>query len=174
MKLVNVPTDQTPQALKSGSVDAIAAWQPSSGSALQEVPGSKAIYTSAEAPGLIYDGIATTPDSFVSRRDDWIAFTKVWYRTVDYITNPENRAEVLQIMSSRVGLTPQKYEPLLKGTFLLNGAGNIKHYSPGSDLFSVYFSDITTNEFNVANKVYAAPVAVETVLDPSIVQAAAK
>jgi NitT/TauT family transport system substrate-binding protein len=174
VKLVNVPTDQTPQALKSGSVDAIAAWQPSSGSALQEVAGSKAIHTSAEAPGLIYDGIATTPDSFVSRRDDWIAFTKVWYRTVDYITNPENRAEVLQIMSSRVGLTPQKYEPLLKGTFLLNGAGNVKHYSPGSDLFSVYFSDITTNEFNVANKVYAAPIAVETVLDPSIVQAAAK
>jgi NitT/TauT family transport system substrate-binding protein len=174
VKLVNVPTDQTPQALKSGSVDAIAAWQPSSGSALQEVAGSKAIHTSAEAPGLIYDGIATTPDSFVSRRDDWIAFTKVWYRTVDYITNPENRAEVLQIMSSRVGLTPQKYEPLLKGTFLLNGAGNVKHYSPGKDLFSVYFSDITTNEFNVANKVYAAPIAVETVLDPSIVQAAAK
>jgi NitT/TauT family transport system substrate-binding protein len=174
VKLVNVPTDQTPQALKSGSVDAIAAWQPSSGSALQEVAGSKAIHTSAEAPGLIYDGIATTPDSFASRRDDWIAFTKVWYRTVDYIMNPENRAEILQIMSARVGLTPQKYEPLLQGTFLLNGAGNVKHYAPGSDLFSVYFSDITTNEFNVANKVYAAPIAIETVLDPSVVQAAAR
>lgn len=172
--LVNVPTDQTPQALKSGSVDAIAAWQPSSGNALQEVAGSKAIHTSAEAPGLIYDGIAANPDSFASRRDDWMAFTKVWYRTVDYIDNPENRAEILQIMSARVGLTPQKYEPLLQGTFLLNGAGNVKHYAPGSDLFSVYFSDITVNEFNVANKVYAAPIAIETVLDPSIVQAAAK
>lgn len=64
--------------------------------------------------------------------------------------------------------------PLLQGTFLLNGAGNVKHYAPGSDLFSVYFSDVTVNEFNVANKVYAAPVAIETVLDPSIVQAAAK
>jgi NitT/TauT family transport system substrate-binding protein len=172
--LVNVPTDQTPQALKSGSVDAIAAWQPSSGSALQELAGSKAIHTSAEAPGLIYDGIAANPDSFASRRDDWIAFTRIWYRTVDYINNPENRAEILQLMSARVGLTPQKYEPLLQGTFLLNGAGNVKHYAPGSDLFSVYFSDVTVNEFNVANKVYAAPVAIETVLDPSIVQAAAK
>jgi NitT/TauT family transport system substrate-binding protein len=174
VKLVNVPTDQTPQALKSGSVDAIAAWQPSSGSALAEVAGSKAIHTSAEAPGLIYDGIAVSPDSFAARREDWIAFTKVWFRTVDYINDPKNRAEILQIMSARVGLTPEKYEPLLKGTFLLNGAGNIKHYSPGSDLFSVYFSDTTVNEFNVANKVYAAPIAIETVLDPSIVQAAAK
>jgi NitT/TauT family transport system substrate-binding protein len=172
--LVNVPTDQTPQALKSGNVDAIAAWQPSSGNALSEVAGSKAIHTSAEAPGLIYDGIAVSPDSFRSRRDDWIAFTKVWYRTVDFINDPKNRAEILQIMSSRVGLTPEKYEPLLQGTHLLNGAGNLKHYAPGSDLFSVYFSDSTVNEFNVANKVYAAPIAVETVLDPSVVQAAAK
>lgn len=172
--LVNVPTDQTPQALKSGNVDAIAAWQPSSGNALREVAGSKAIHTSAEAPGLIYDGIAANPDSFASRREDWIAFTKVWYRTVDYINDPKNRADILQIMSARVGLAPEKYEPLLEGTFLLNGAGNLKHYAPGDDLFSVYFSDATVNEFNVANKVYSAPIAVETVLDPSVVQAAAK
>jgi NitT/TauT family transport system substrate-binding protein len=174
VKLVNVPTDQTPQALKSGSVDAIAAWQPSSGSALQEVAGSKPIHTSAEAPGLIYDGIAVTPDSFASRKEDWISFTKVWYRTVDYINDPKNRADILQIMSARVGLTPEKYEPLLKGTFLLNGAGNLKQYAPGSDLFSVYFSDTTVNEFNVANKVYAAPIPIESVLDPSLAQAAAK
>lgn len=174
VSLVNVPTDQTPQALKSGSVDAIAAWQPSSGNALTEVAGSKAIHTSAEAPGLIYDGVAANPDSFASRREDWIAFTKVWYRTVDYINDPANRADVLQIMSARVGLTPEKYEPLLKGTYLLNAAGNIKQYAPGKDLYSVYFSDSTVNEFNVANKVYAAAVPIESCLDPSIVQAAAK
>jgi NitT/TauT family transport system substrate-binding protein len=172
--LVNIPTDQTPQALKSGNVDAIAAWQPSSGSALAEVAGSKAIHTSAEAPGLIYDGIAVSPDSFVSRRDDWIAFTKVWYRTVDYINDPKNRADVLQIMSSRVGITPERYESFLKGTYLLNAAGNLKHYAPGTDLFSVYFSDQTVNDFNVANKVYAAAIPIESVLDPSLAQAAAK
>jgi NitT/TauT family transport system substrate-binding protein len=174
VSLVNVPTDQTPQALKSGSVDAIAAWQPSSGNALAEVAGSKAIHTSAEAPGLIYDGVAATLDSFASRREDWIAFTRVWYRTVDYINDPNNRADVLQIMSARVGLTPEKYEPLLKGTHLLDAAGNLKQYAPGGDLYSVYFSDQTVNEFNVANKVYAAPVPFEKCLDPSIVQAAAK
>src|SRR5262245_8679104 len=30
IEIVNLPTDQTPQALKSGSVDAIVAWQPNS------------------------------------------------------------------------------------------------------------------------------------------------
>jgi len=171
--LVNVPTDQTPQALKSGNVDAIAAWQPSSGNALAEVAGSKAIYTSATAPGLIYDAIAVKPDSFEARKDDWIALTKIWYRTVDYINDPANRAEVLQIMSARVGLTPEKYEPLLKGTFLLNAEGNLKHYAPGTTLDSVYFSDDTANQFNVANKVYQTPIEVGSVLDPSLARVAA-
>jgi NitT/TauT family transport system substrate-binding protein len=172
--LVNVPTDQTPQALRSGSVDAIAAWQPSSGNALHEVAGSKAIYTSAQAPGLIYDGLAVNPDSFATRKADWVTLARIWFRTVDYIADPENRAEVLQIMSARVGLTPEKYEPLLQGTRLLNKAGNVKHYAPGDTLGSVYFSDVTVNEFNVANKVYPAPIAIETVLDPSVVQAASR
>merc|ERR1712000_508163 len=43
VELVNVPTNETPQALASGQVDAIGAWQPSSGQALTLVPGSKPI-----------------------------------------------------------------------------------------------------------------------------------
>jgi NitT/TauT family transport system substrate-binding protein len=53
VKLVNIKTDDAAQSLKSGSVDAVAAWQPNSGAALKEVPGSTAVYTSADAPGLI-------------------------------------------------------------------------------------------------------------------------
>ncbi len=48
VKIVNTPTDQTPQMLKSGKVDAIVAWQPNSGAALSEVPGSTAIFTERE------------------------------------------------------------------------------------------------------------------------------
>jgi hypothetical protein len=58
--------------------------------------------------------------------------------------------------------------------YALNGAGDLAHYAPGNGLFSVYFSNATVNDFNVANEVYSAPVAVETALDPSIAQAAAK
>ena len=48
VELVNVPTNETPQVLASGEVDAVVAWQPSSGQALKLVPGSTPIYTSAE------------------------------------------------------------------------------------------------------------------------------
>ena len=38
--IVNTPTNETPQVLASGAVDAIASWQPSSGEALKVVSGS--------------------------------------------------------------------------------------------------------------------------------------
>ena len=63
VELVNMPTDQAAQTLASGDVDAIVAWQPNSGQALKAVSGSKAIFTSADRPGLIYDTLAVSPNS---------------------------------------------------------------------------------------------------------------
>lgn len=71
IELVNVATHQTAQTLSSGSVAAIGAWQPNSGQALKAVPGSKAIYTSANVPGLIYDALEVSPASLNARRGDW-------------------------------------------------------------------------------------------------------
>ena len=70
VELVNVPTNETPQVLASGQVDAIGAWQPNSGQALQLVPGSKPIYTSADEPGLIYDVLAVSPSSFTAPKHE--------------------------------------------------------------------------------------------------------
>ena len=53
VELVNTPTNETPQTLGSGKVAAIGAWYPSSGQALKQVAGSKKLFTSSEAKGLI-------------------------------------------------------------------------------------------------------------------------
>ena len=41
--LVNTPTNQTPQAFPSPTLDAVAAWNPNAGQALKAVAGSTAI-----------------------------------------------------------------------------------------------------------------------------------
>ena len=119
VKLVNVPTNETPQVLASGDVDAVVAWQPSSGIALQQVPGSKAIYTSADEPGLIYDLYAVSPQSYAKRKADWKKVMKVWYRIVDYINDPKTFNDAVSIMASRVGLKPEVYKTFVKGTKIL-------------------------------------------------------
>lgn len=167
--LVNMPTNQTAQGLASGSVDAIAAWQPNSGQALKEVPGSTAIFTSANAPGLIYDLLYVSPESLAKRKEDWKKVVKVWFKVTAFIKDPKNKAEYLKIMSARVGLKPDQYEPLMKGTHFLDLAENKKHFAVGKDLASVYGSSSIVDEFNMKNAVYKKAQEAGGYLDGSLV-----
>jgi NitT/TauT family transport system substrate-binding protein len=76
--LVGTATDKTPQALASGQMSAIGAWYPIAGQALQQVPGSKKLFTSADAKGLIFDVIAVSPTSYAEHRQDWAKITAIY------------------------------------------------------------------------------------------------
>ncbi|PIW77523.1 MAG: ABC transporter substrate-binding protein [Piscirickettsiaceae bacterium CG_4_8_14_3_um_filter_44_38] len=168
--LVNVPTNETPQVLASGQVDAIVAWQPSSGSALDLVPGSKAIYTSADEPGLIYDMLCVSPSSYSASRAKWEKVAKVWYKVVDYINDPKTKADAIAIMASRVGLSPEKYTQFVEGTKILTLEEAKKHFKKGDGFSSIYGSTKLSDDFNVANKVYADPQEINAYIDASLTQ----
>lgn len=174
VKIVNVPTDQTPQTLKSGQVDAVAAWQPNSGAALKEVPGSTAIFTSANVPGLIYDVLAVNPKSLTERRADWKKVVKVWFRIASFVKDEKNLDEAAKIMSARVSLTPDAYKKLMGGTAFQDMDGDILHYKKGDGLDSIYGSSKIVDDFNVTNKVYKAHMKFEEYLDPSLVDEISK
>jgi NitT/TauT family transport system substrate-binding protein len=172
--IVNVPTDQTPQALKSGSVDAIVAWQPNSGQALKEVAGSKPVFTSKNAPGIIYDVLAVNPKSLAERHADWEKVVDVWFQVADFLADKKNEKEALEIMSGRVSLTPEQYAPLLGGTFLLGAEANLKHYQPGTTLDSIGYSSQLVDGFNLENNVYKVTQKPEAYLDSSLAAAVVK
>jgi NitT/TauT family transport system substrate-binding protein len=170
VKITNIKTDDAAQALKSGKVDAVAAWQPNSGAALREVPGSTAIFTSANVPGLIYDVLAVNPKSLTEHRADWAKVVKVWFRIADFIKDPKNLDESAKIMSARVGLAPDAYKKLMGGTAFLDFDGNVARYKKADGLESIYGSSKIVDEFNVKNTVYKAPMKFAEYLDPSIVE----
>ena len=165
--LVNVPTNETPQVLASGDVDAIGAWQPNSGIALKLVPGSKPIYSSADEPGLIYDVLAVSPDSLAAHRADWEKVVKVWYRVVDYFYDPKTRDDAIKIMASRVGLKPDEYKEFVGGTKILTKAEAKKFYTRGEGFDSLYGSSKIVDDFNLANDVYKEAQDVDSYIDAS-------
>jgi NitT/TauT family transport system substrate-binding protein len=169
--LVNAKTNEMPQMLASADISAVGAWQPVSGQAMAGVPGSKPIYTSADEPGLIYDVLAVNPASLKSRRADWAKVVKVWGRVVKYIEDPKTQPDAVKIMSARVGLTPEAYLPLLKGTKLLNLSEGKKAMVKGSGFNSLYGSSEIANKFNVANDVYKTSQDVDSYIDPSFYHA---
>ena len=172
--LTNMPTNDTPQGLASGGVQAIAAWQPNSGQALKQVAGSKAVFTSKDVPGLIYDGLYVSRESLATRKEEWAKVVKVWFRVVDFIQNEKTKAEALTVLSARVKLSPEEYAPLLGGTFLLDLQGNLKAFTKADGLDSVYGSSKMVNAFNVSKGVYKEAQPVDAYLDPSFVQALSK
>ena len=150
VELVNVPTNDTPQALASGGVDAIAAWQPNSGQALQAGRRLHAVFTSKDVPGLIYDGLYVSRESLAARRDDWQKVVKVWFKVVEVHQRPR-----------RPGRSAQDHggprEADARGVRQADGrhvparpAGEPQGTSTkGDGLDSVYGSSTIVDEFNV-------------------------
>ena len=170
VELVNVPTNETPQVLASGQVDAIVAWQPNSGAALNLVPGSKAVFTSADQPGLIYDVLAVTPESLANHRADWLKVMQVWYRIVDFIMDPNTFEDAVKIMASRVGVPAEEYKTFISGTKILT-LDEAKALTGKADGYaSLYGSSKISDDFNVANKVYDQAQNIDAYIDLSLMK----
>lgn len=174
--IVNTPTGETPQVLASKAVDAIGAWQPNSGQALKALPGSKAIYTSADAPGIIYDLLYVSPESLEKNKEEWGKVVKVWYKIADYLKDEENLDDALKILAGRVNLKPEEYEPFLKGTYILSLDEALKRWEKGDGLSSVYGSTKNVDAFNLKFGAYKGKESqnAEKYLDPSFTKALAK
>lgn len=170
VKLINVPTNETPQVLASGQVDAIVAWQPSSGQALKLVPGSKRIYSSADEPGLIYDVLAVSPSSLATNKAKWDKVIDVWYQAVDYLMDPKTRDDAIKIMAARVGVPPAEYKTFISGTKILTREEAMTYAKKAKGFKSIYGSSKISDDFNVANKVYAKPQDIDSYIDMSLMK----
>ncbi len=167
--LVGTKTNDTPQVLGSKQVDAIAAWYPIASQALATVPGSTPLFTSADAPGLIYDSVAVTPTSLAQRHDDWVKFVKVWYKISDYVRDPKTQPDAVAIMAAKAGAKVEEYQAAMPGTYFLSLAEAKARYKKGPGLDSLAGSTGVANDFNLNNKVYKDSQSVDEYIDSSIV-----
>ena len=165
--IVNAKTNEMPQVITAKDVSAVGAWQPISGQAIKASPGAKAIYTSADEPGLIYDGLAVNPASAKTHRAEWQKVVNLWGKVVAYIEDPKTQADAVKIMAARSSISPAEYLPLLKGTKLLSLEEGKKAYVKGAGYDSIYGSSEVANTFNWYNKVYPISQKVDTYFDPS-------
>lgn len=172
--LVNAKTNEMPQVLASGDVAAVGAWQPIAGQAIRGLPGSRPIYTSADEPGLIYDVLAVNPTSLAARKADWQKVVGVWDKVVSFINDPKTQPEALKIMAARVGVKPEAYATFLKGTRLLSLKEGKAIMVKADGFKSLYGSSKIADEFNVANEVYKTPQSIDSYIDASLTNAAAK
>jgi NitT/TauT family transport system substrate-binding protein len=170
VEIINTATNETPQTLASGKVAAVGAWYPVSSQALKQVPGSKKLFTSADAKGLIYDVLAVNPVSFAQRKEDWAKIVQIFYKSVDYMSDPATREDAIKIMAAKAGADPDEYAKNVPGTHFLSLAEAKKTFQKGEGLDSIYGSMTIGNQFNLENKVYKQSQKPSSYLAPSIVE----
>jgi NitT/TauT family transport system substrate-binding protein len=170
VEIVNTATNETPQTLASGKIAAIGAWYPVSSQALKRVPGSKKLFTSADAKGLIYDVLAVNPVSFAQHKDDWAKIVQIFYKCVDYISDPATRQDAINIMAAKAGADPEEYAKNVPGTHFLSLGEAKTVFKKGDGLDSIYGSMTIGNQFNLDNKVYKESQKPASYLAPSIVE----
>lgn len=169
VELVNTPTNDTPQVLASGKVSAVGAWYPISGQALKVVAGSKPLFTSSEAKGLIYDVLAVNPSSFAKHKDDWAKIAGIYYKCVDYLKDSKTADDAVKIMAAKVGANPEEYAKNIPGTHFLTLAEAKTAFKKGDGFDSIYGSMTIGNKFNMENKVYKVSQKPESYLFPAVV-----
>ena len=167
--LVGTSTDKTPQTLASGQVSAVGAWYPISGQALQQVPGSKKLFTSADAKGLIFDVIAVNPTSYAEHKDDWAKITAIYYKCVNYLMDPATRDDAIKIMAAKVGADPAAYAKNVPGTHFLTIPEAKACLKKSHDMLSIYGSMEISDKFNLDNGVYKNSQSPKEYLVPSII-----
>ncbi|HBR95030.1 MAG TPA: ABC transporter substrate-binding protein, partial [Opitutae bacterium] len=112
--------------------------------------------------------LSVDPESLEARRDDWSKVVKVWYRIADFIKDEENIDEALEILSKRVAISPEEYEPFLEGTYILSLEEVLPIWKEAEGLGSVYGSTKIADDFNVEQGVYDEPLNTVQYLDPSL------
>ena len=152
--LVGTATDKTPQTLASGQVAAIGAWYPIAGQALKQVPGSKKLFTSADAKGLIFDVIAVNPTSYAAHKEDWTKIAAIFYKCVAYLKDPATKDDAVKIMAAKVGADPVEYAKNIPGTHFLTVPEAKACLKKSDDLLSIYGSMKVSDEFYLTNGVY--------------------
>jgi NitT/TauT family transport system substrate-binding protein len=167
--LVNTSTDKTPETLASGKVSAVGAWYPISGQALKQVAGSKRLFTSAEAKGLIFDVLAVHPSSFAKHKEEWTKIAQIFYKCVDYLKDPATQEDAVKIMAAKVGADPKEYIKNIPGTHFLTLAEAKAAFVKGPGLDSIYGSMDVGNTFNLRNKVYKISQKPANYLVPDVV-----
>jgi NitT/TauT family transport system substrate-binding protein len=167
--LVGTSTDKTPQTLASGQVSAIGAWYPISGQALQQVPGSKKLFTSADAKGLIFDVIAVNPTSYAEHREDWSKITAIYYKCVNYLMDPKTRQDAINIMAAKVGADPVQYAKNVPGTHFLTVAEAKQCLKKSDDMLSIYGSMKLSDKFYLDNGVYKNSQNPDDYVVPSVI-----
>ena len=127
--VVNLSAGDAAAAFMSGRVDAAVVWNPWI-IQIERSGTGRALFTSAQMPGLIPDLLVAQERSIQSKRKEYVAMIRAWFDTEAFIRTQPERA--VAIMSKVVSMSPDQYRVFLPGTHFFDSAANLDAFDPRS------------------------------------------
>jgi NitT/TauT family transport system substrate-binding protein len=132
VSLVYVRQGDMAEALRKGTVDAIAAYPPNT-TEIENAGIAHQIFSSSRIPGEIVDVLALDEEVVRQRPDDVAGMIRAFYRAVQFAQ--EHPEEAWQIMAARERVTPEEFRSSLQtGITLVPLADQQKFLGKGSNL----------------------------------------
>ncbi|HEX2698929.1 MAG TPA: ABC transporter substrate-binding protein [Acidimicrobiales bacterium] len=162
-------TDAAASAFAAGQLDAVGVFAPFTTKAL-ELPGSKALFTSADFPGSIPDHLVFGKGFVKDHPDEVQKLVDVWFDTLAYIE--QYKEESVAIMAKRAGVTPEEYADYDKGTTVFSEEDNVAAFAPGGDMSHLDFAARSMATFLVGAGLVKEEPDLTTLLEPRFITAA--
>ncbi|MEO1182955.1 MAG: ABC transporter substrate-binding protein, partial [Cyanobacteria bacterium J06636_28] len=168
----NLETGAAAAAFASGQVDAVAAWPPFWGIALER-EGSKELLSSKEYPGAIPDLLVMSQKAVDEQPEQVQAVVNTWFATLDYIA--KNPDESDKIMADRSGVSVEEYKDFEAGTRIFTLEENLEAFSLGNGMKHMPFASEKMNDFMIdVGFIEAGPEDLGAILNDSFVKAYAE
>ncbi len=142
-----MPTDQAATAFAAGQVDAVGAFPPYTGTAMQR-EGARVIASSKEYPGAIPDLLTVSGDLIKERPDDVQKIVKTWWDVRDFMEKNPEKSEA--IMAKRAGIPTEEYEQYKDGTRFFSIDENLEAFSEGEGMQYMPYASESMAEFMVS------------------------
>jgi len=166
-----IKTDAAAAAFEGGQFDCVGVFAPFTVQALKR-PGSHAVFTSKDFPGVIPDHLVATQKAS-ERKDDMAKLVKAWYTTLDWIkANPD---EATKIMAEQAQVSVDEYKDFLGGTTLFSVSDAVKAFEDrAGDPTSLPEMARRINPFLVSSGLAKSEADISGIFLPEYTQAYAK
>ena len=162
-------TDAAASAFAAGQLDAVGAFAPFTTKAL-ELPGSKALFTSADFPGAIPDHVVFSKNFVSDHAAEVQKLVDVWFETLTYIQG--HKAVAVSIMAKKAGVSDEEYAAYDAGTHIFTLDENKAAFSAGDDMSHLDFAARSMATFLVGAGLIDNAPALDGLLDPTFITAA--
>jgi len=168
VRFVPLATDAAAEQFVAGKVDAVGVFAPFTTIALKR-PGSRALATSRDFPGAIPDHLVVS-GAFLDRRPDAVqALVKTWFDTITWIS--AHRAEAIQIMAKRAGVSPAEYVSYDAGTKIFSLEDNLRAFEPGDTPANLSYQAKSISDFLLESGLTQIRPRLDGLFDPRFVNA---